>query len=163
MKYIALRAKFNQNLEVLYDDQESSALFYIALEYTAGITRMQFMGQQQDEVAPDTEIKLLDVLHELKSGKPIQYIIEEAWFYGLKFRVTPDVLIPRDETEELVDLIIKEFKISNPAPKMLLDIGTGSGCIAISIKKKLRISGCKRKCHYKRGICRVYRSRRFDL
>jgi release factor glutamine methyltransferase len=137
MKYIALRAKFNQDLEDLYDFQESSALFYIALEKAEGTGRMQFIEKQQSEVAAATEFKLLELLNELKSGKPIQYAIGEAWFYGLKFLVTPDVLIPRDETEELVDLIIKDIKSANPAPKMLLDIGTGSGCIAIAVKKKI--------------------------
>jgi release factor glutamine methyltransferase len=77
------------------------------------------------------------ILTQLQSGQPIQYILGETIFYGLPFKVNPSVLIPRPETEELVDLIIKENinrKVS------ILDIGTGSGCIAVSLQKKLPLS-----------------------
>ncbi len=75
-------------------------------------------------------------LPRLKQGEPLQYILGEADFFGLKFRVSPDVLIPRQETEELVDQVLQLKKqYLNSTPK-ILDIGTGSGCIAISIQKK---------------------------
>ena len=77
------------------------------------------------------------VLDELKLGKPIQYILGDCEFYGLKFKVNPNVLIPRPETEELVDLIIHQNKNSEIT---ILDIGTGSGCIAIALQKKLSLS-----------------------
>ena len=73
-----------------------------------------------------------EIVNRLLTHEPIQYILGEAYFYGLKFSVSPDVLIPRAETEELVDWIISEEK--DPY-KRLLDIGTGSGCIPISIDK----------------------------
>lgn len=66
--------------------------------------------------------------------EPVQYILGEAWFYGLQFRVTPDVLIPRPETEELVQYALSQLKLPD---QKVLDIGTGSGCIAITLKKNV--------------------------
>jgi len=77
---------------------------------------------------------VIDIVSMLKLQKPIQYILGEADFFGLNFTVTPDVLIPRQETEELVDWVIKS---TGNAPCSILDIGTGSGCIAVSLASKL--------------------------
>ena len=83
-------------------------------------------------------VQLINVLHELKAQKPIQYILGETDFYGLKFKVNSDVLIPRPETEELIDWIIKENIIRQTDKKLrILDIGTGSGCIAITLAKHI--------------------------
>lgn len=84
----------------------------------------------------DAEI-IIDIVSQLKLQKPIQYILGEADFFGLIFTVTPEVLIPRQETEELVDWIIKS---TGHNPKSILDIGTGSGCIAISLAANLEKS-----------------------
>ncbi len=70
---------------------------------------------------------------ELLNFRPVQYVLHEAFFYGMKFFVDKNVLIPRPETEELVDHVIKE----NPTAKSILDIGTGSGCIPVALKKKI--------------------------
>lgn len=86
------------------------------------------------------EANLIDILNRLLKHEPMQYILGNAWFYGNKFIVTPDTLIPRSETEELVELILdtvsndKVLASSNPK---IIDIGTGSGCIAISLKLNL--------------------------
>ena len=77
------------------------------------------------------------VFQRLVHGEPIQYIAGHAWFYGLKFKVTPDVLIPRPETEELVEWIIADQRKSNAGDIHILDIGTGSGCIAITLASQL--------------------------
>lgn len=135
MNYKALKHHFTQSLASLYEEQESSGLFFIALHNIDGYTRMQFLEKQQLEVRAVTAAALMNILEELKTGKPIQYILQEAWFYKLKFTVSPSVLIPRDETEELVDLIIRNEK--SRSDQHLLDIGTGSGCIAIALKKNL--------------------------
>lgn len=75
------------------------------------------------------------IIDKVVKGQPVQYVIGKARFYGMDFNVTPDVLIPRPETEELVDLIVKE----NPESDLrVLDVGTGSGCIAISLARNLR-------------------------
>jgi release factor glutamine methyltransferase len=137
MKYKALKQQFNRSLATLYDEYESSSLFFIALQKVEAYTRMQFLEMQQQEVPESAVIALMTILEELKTGKPIQYILQEAWFYKMKFKVNPAVLIPRDETEELVDLIIRDEKLGGESSKRLLDIGTGSGCIAIALKKNL--------------------------
>ena len=98
---------------------------------------MQFLEKQQEEVEPKHQEVLTGVIDELCAGKPIQYILEEAWFYKLCFKVNENVLIPRDETEELVDLIIKNERKTGLSKKGILDVGTGSGCIAIALKKNL--------------------------
>ncbi len=75
-------------------------------------------------------------LKELKEGQPLQYVTGKAWFYDMEFNVTPDVLIPRPETEELVDLVIKHFK-AHVGSVSFLEIGTGSACIAVTLAKNL--------------------------
>jgi release factor glutamine methyltransferase len=88
-------------------------------------------------LSEEEEAKLMAILERLLTHEPIQYILGNAWFYGNRFSVTPDVLIPRSETEELVELVIeklnKNFK-NDTTTFQLIDIGTGSGCIAISLK-----------------------------
>lgn len=81
--------------------------------------------------------KIQETLQRLKRGEPIQYIAGHAWFFGYKLIVSPDVLIPRPETEELTAWLIEEIKRSDGHPYRVLDIGTGSGCIALTLKKKL--------------------------
>lgn len=86
------------------------------------------------------EANLMDILNRLLKHEPMQYILGNAWFYGNKFIVTPDTLIPRSETEELVELILNTVAnnegLAGSNPK-IIDIGTGSGCIAISLKLNL--------------------------
>lgn len=137
MKYKELKALFVNELTELYDEQESSGLFLITIQKLSGYNRIQYYEQQQSVVEQVLLDHFLEILQDLKLGKPIQYILQETNFYGLRFKVTPDVLIPRDETEELVDLIIRDIKFAPEKFKTLLDIGTGSGCIAISLKAKV--------------------------
>lgn len=82
------------------------------------------------------EANLMDILNRLLKHEPMQYILGNAWFYGNKFIVTPDTLIPRSETEELLELILNTVGLASSYPK-IIDIGTGSGCIAISLKLNL--------------------------
>ena len=72
------------------------------------------------------------ITDRLLKNEPVQYVLNESWFYDIPFYVDSNVLIPRQETEELVDWVIKENKFDNPS---ILDVGTGSGCIAVAIKK----------------------------
>ena len=85
--------------------------------------------------------KLKKYLEELLQHKPVQYVLHEAWFYKMKFFVNEHVLIPRPETEELVEWIVEDVRSAKYDVRFeefkILDIGTGSGCIAISIKKEL--------------------------
>lgn len=119
--------KLTLQLLELYPEQEASTLVEWLLEYHFGIRRADSFRSFVEE---DLPAKFYQDLERLKTGEPIQYILGKAPFYGREFAVTRDTLIPRNETEELVHLIIKE----NRAPGLrVLDIGTGTGCIPISL------------------------------
>lgn len=134
MKASELRKLFNENL-VNYSAQERDILFFQSLDYFAKISKINFLLNTNQELIPNDEKEILSCLNQLRQNIPIQYITGEASFFGLSFFVNPDVLIPRQETEELVDLIIKSVDKSKEIS--ILDIGTGSGCIAISLAKFL--------------------------
>lgn len=93
---------------------------------------------RQESVLPDfAQQRITDLIHRLQRHEPLQYIVGNARFHGHKFKVTPAVLIPRPETEQLVDLIVDENKESD---LRVLDMGTGSGCIAISLARALKFA-----------------------
>jgi release factor glutamine methyltransferase len=125
-----------EKLSPLYPPSEVEGLTRLILEHITGFNQLQ-MHLNQTEPLPEPKImQITEILNRLLTNEPIQYILGETEFYGLKFTVTPDVLIPRAETEELVDWIISEETVQC---KSLLDIGTGSGCIPISIDKNANI------------------------
>ena len=98
------------------------------------------LGYSRYEESPLTEetlTRLNRVFERLLAGEPIQYIAGHAWFFGSSFKVSSDVLIPRPETEELVDWVISDVRHYSGPPLNIIDIGTGSGCIAITLKKYL--------------------------
>lgn len=129
--------RFIEETADLYDQEEAGQLFYLVIEQLAGLKRSQLMMMPQEELPEPLLSGLLEILSALKQGDPVQYLLGEAWFYGSRFLVNPSVLIPRPETEELVDWILSEKSFSGRPGLRLLDIGTGSGCIAISLKKHL--------------------------
>lgn len=137
MKLEALENQFTIALCEIYDLDEAKALFGIAAEFVLKCTATQLKMMQTDEVGFAQAKQLLSILEALKMGKPIQYILGEAYFYGFVFQVNQDVLIPRPETEELVEWIIQDNKNKDLKNRSLLDIGTGTGCIPIAIKKYL--------------------------
>jgi release factor glutamine methyltransferase len=116
-------------------DGEARATALIIIEYFFDMSPTQIMVKEDIQpVSKETEQHLLQVINAIKTGEPVQYTLGETEFYGLTLFVDRSVLIPRPETEELVDLIIKENTGFNG---QFLDIGTGSGCIAISLAKGL--------------------------
>jgi release factor glutamine methyltransferase len=133
------RTVLTKELNKVYDSDELKNIIDLVLEY---ITTMPRMEQVKSKLAYLTcgQLETIDSITErLKKNEPIQYVLGEAWFAGMKFKVNKNVLIPRPETEELVDWIVKENaqrSIINVQFSMI-DIGTGSGCIPIAIKKKL--------------------------
>ncbi|PWH82186.1 peptide chain release factor N(5)-glutamine methyltransferase [Algibacter marinivivus] len=133
MKVKDIQNIFHVELDVLYGEEEVNSFFFILIAHYNNITRIQ-LAVNPDMVIDDYE-NILNALQLLKKQKPIQYIIGETEFYGLPFKVNENVLIPRPETEELVDWVLKE--VDNNKPITILDIGTGSGCIAISLAKNL--------------------------
>lgn len=126
--------KFVKELDGLYDAEEAGALAVLTLGHLCRLSRGQVLLKKTQALDPQTETSLEIILQELVTGKPLQYILGETEFYGLRFLVNPSVLIPRPETEELVDWILRETA-KRPELRSLLDIGTGSGCIPVAVKK----------------------------
>ncbi len=128
-----------EKLQTIYNIDESKAITNNVFEELLLVKPHQIKILNID-LSEEEETNLMDILERLLTHEPIQYILGNAWFYGNKFSVTPDVLIPRSETEELVELVIEKIKENykkETATFQLIDIGTGSGCIAISLKLAL--------------------------
>ena len=132
------RDYFIQELTPLYDVGEAESFFYLILEAKHQLQRVD-LALQADLAFSESELKIWSsILEQLKKEIPIQYILGVTHFYGLEFEVNSAVLIPRPETEELVDWIIQNSKSKAQISKLkFLDIGTGSGCIAIALAKNL--------------------------
>ncbi|PKP12361.1 MAG: peptide chain release factor N(5)-glutamine methyltransferase [Bacteroidetes bacterium HGW-Bacteroidetes-3] len=118
-----------------YPETEIQSFFTILVEYKLHLSRIQLALEHNFELDNDDLDFLQNALLKLKNQIPIQYIVGETTFYGLMFEVDKNVLIPRPETEELVEWIVKNHKNRNSLK--ILDVGTGSGCIAISLAKNL--------------------------
>jgi len=137
---------FREELKGLYPKNELENFIFLTFQHYLGFSKTDLILNKNEKINEPELLRLNAVVEELKQNKPIQYILGETEFYGLKFKVTPDVLIPRPETEEMLQWIINDTKpskmprLSKPdrSKKMtILDIGTGSGCIAIALKKNL--------------------------
>ena len=139
MKAKDLKDIFHKELDAIYGKDEVTSFFYLSIEHHLNVARIQLILDSEFTLTKDETDVFFTILEDLKQQKPIQYILGETEFYGLQFKVNENVLIPRPETEELVDWIIKDskFKSQNSEPIKILDIGTGSGCIAISLAKHL--------------------------
>ena len=129
------RTYFIEKLTPLYDVMEAESFFNITLQELRGWKRVDVALNPAAELSSDEIERWNEVLNKLELQQPIQYIFGHTHFYGLDFEVNNNTLIPRPETEELVEWIIHENK-SRGAIK-IVDIGTGSGCIAISLAKNL--------------------------
>lgn len=129
------RNNFIEKLTPIYDVLEAESFFYIILEDFHQMKRIDLALNPTFEFSDSEVEKWTSVLEQLENQIPIQYILGNAHFYGLEFEVNENTLIPRPETEELVEWIIKQNGFSTEIK--ILDIGTGSGCIAISLAKNL--------------------------
>lgn len=121
-------------LQDTYSESEIKELTYIILEFVTKKPLSFILANKNTNLSANEYTQVNDIIRRLKNNEPYQYIIGAQEFMGMSFKVTPDVLIPRDETAELVNLIIHNH--SNTAPS-IIDIGTGSGCIAIALKKQM--------------------------
>ena len=121
------------DLSKMYDERESAAIANWVMGHVTGKSRIDRMLVKNEALSILQLEQLQTIQQQLSTHRPIQYVLGEAWFCEMKFTVNEHTLIPRPETEELVEWIWKE----NPAPDNLLDIGTGSGCIPIALYKKL--------------------------
>ena len=137
MTILEFKRYFKSELSELYTEAESAQLYSIFLYEKTGFDRFQQRRFAHQELLISDEEELQEITSELKTGKPYQQILGHTEFYGKKFFVDENVLIPRPETEELVELAIS--KIKNLKSKIqnlkLLDVGTGSGIIPITLKK----------------------------
>ncbi len=132
------RDQFIQELTPIYGMDEADSFFYLILDAKHQLKRVD-LALQPNLVFLITELEAWNlILDQLKKEIPVQYLLGTTHFYGLEFEVNPNVLIPRPETEELVDWIIESQNSEVRTQKLkILDIGTGSGCIAISLAKNL--------------------------
>ncbi|MCB9201437.1 MAG: peptide chain release factor N(5)-glutamine methyltransferase [Flavobacteriales bacterium] len=130
--------KYKETLSSKYTNNEVEIIFYSIAEFLLhqNQTILKIGKNEENPKLKDKEILFLSYLFELQKNKPYQYIIGESYFYGMKFFVNESTLIPRPETEELVEKILLDFQDSNLNKIKILDIGTGSGCIPITIAKK---------------------------
>lgn len=138
MKIKEYKSHFIKALLPFYDEMEAESFFLLLLENKHQLRRID-LALDVDIEFSETDISNWNaILEKLKIQIPIQYIIGATHFYGLEFIVDENVLIPRPETEELVDWIVKlNSKLSKTKALKILDIGTGSGCIAISLAKNI--------------------------
>ena len=138
MKIRAYRESFIGALTPQYGREEAESFFYLVLEDFRGMKRSD-LALQPDAILSEEEIPQWDfLLAQLHKEIPIQYILGNAHFFGLVFEVNDHVLIPRPETEELVQWILN---VAPSGPIRILDIGTGSGCIAVTLAKHLPDAG----------------------
>lgn len=134
-----MEQRFVAELSGQYGEGESMSLANLAIEDVCDFRYGKTFGGRSKDLSLEQEQLLLKVLDGLKREIPLQYLLGVADFFGLKFKVAPGVLIPRPETEELVDWILKDVAKGwhDAGPHLILDIGTGSGCIPVTLKKKL--------------------------
>jgi len=134
MSKTTIQSYFNslvEDISCMYPKHEAVSIAYVVVEHVLNYSKFKYT-EHRNELFPQSALELWNkILTELLTGKPIQYIIGIAPFYGLNFEVNSSVLIPRPETEELVDLVLN--KNTNELIRVL-DIGTGSGCIPVSLK-----------------------------
>ncbi len=137
MKALDLKEIYHKNLDTIYGKVEVESLFFLALEHFLDVPRIQLSLDKEFTIKKSEIDEFFNTLNDLKNQKPIQYIFGETEFFCLKFKVNKSVLIPRQETEELVALILQNSASIASEAIRILDIGTGSGIIAISLAKEL--------------------------
>ena len=135
MKLQEFRLLFNKDLQKLYPKTEIDAFFFRLAEDKLGLQLMDVFLKQDFVITSNKLVDLKAVISRLKKQEPIQYILGKTEFYGFPFLVDKNTLIPRPETEELVEWILTE--VDSKKPLQILDIGTGTGCIPISLAKHL--------------------------
>jgi release factor glutamine methyltransferase len=136
------RKNIIKSIDTIYEESEANNIADLIVEYITKQSRIESFLQKHKELSAE-QTKLLDQsIDRLQKHEPVQYISNECWFADTKFYVDKNVLIPRPETEELVDWVDRDFGLKSEVKSQrsqvrILDVGTGSGCIAIALKKKL--------------------------
>ncbi|HEU5291325.1 MAG TPA: peptide chain release factor N(5)-glutamine methyltransferase [Cyclobacteriaceae bacterium] len=117
------------------DPEEIQSILYIVLEAILGLSRADIIAEKSISFSAEFQHKLKTIIRQINQHEPVQYILGETYFFGRRFNVSPAVLIPRPETELLVEEVLKEIQPFTPGT--IVDIGTGSGCIAVTLAKEL--------------------------
>jgi release factor glutamine methyltransferase len=130
--------ELQQALKSIYEEGEATAIAHEVLSHITGMSKLERLAHKDTELTEQKESTLLNMQAELLTAKPLQYILGHAWFSGNEYKVNEQVLIPRPETEELVQWIIDDA--NKNAPLSLLDVGTGSGCVPIALKLALPLA-----------------------
>jgi release factor glutamine methyltransferase len=139
MTFEAAEQSLATALDGLYENREAATIAGMVMEFVTGKSKMDRWLQKNELLSIENLKSLEKYSKELLTGKPVQYVLGEAWFAGLCLTVNEHTLIPRPETEELVNLCAS-WAATNKiqiAPLQILEVGTGSGCIAIALQKKM--------------------------
>ncbi len=136
MKLKDIQQIFHTELDSVYGKQEVDSFFQILIEYYFNLPRFYLALDPEFSLAKDEQALMVKALHDLKQERPIQYIVGITDFLGMPIQVNENVLIPRPETEELVGWMYQELKAIDKLTFNILDVGTGSGCIAIALAKE---------------------------
>lgn len=158
MKLFEAERYIKEQLKKIYEEEEAGKIADLAIEHISGLSKTERISRKQEELSASQLEQLQKDLQRLQQHEPIQYIMNKTWFYGMELYVDPNVLIPRPETEELVQWIVDDVKASAKNVFVrdsmeadvtdqlkILDVGTGSGCIALALKKampKAEVWGC---------------------
>ncbi len=134
------KKQFQLTLPVFYDEMERSTIFYLVMEFVLAYTKVDCVLNGNETISDENRQKINAILQRLQNNEPIQYITQQANFFGYDFKVSPATLIPRAETEELVNWVLTEMKKQPQKNWRVLDIGTGTGCIPITIKKEFPLT-----------------------
>jgi len=130
------RKEILESIRNIYEQSEANTIAELLIESITKLPRSERIIKANQILSTSQKELLHSSIPRLQEHEPIQYVINEAWFGGMKFYVDRNVLIPRPETEELVEWVVNEVK-SQKLKVKILDVGTGSGCIAIALKRKL--------------------------
>lgn len=122
-----------EQLTPLYDEAEAKAVVRTVLEVRYGLTLTDILCGKVNDLSAEDGRSLEKIMQRLLQAEPVQYVLGEAEFAGRRFKVAPGVLIPRPETEELCAWIVSEHTSADGEPTTILDIGTGSGCLAVTL------------------------------
>jgi release factor glutamine methyltransferase len=131
-KLLDIYRSMQHELSGIYSAEEIRAMWFLLLEAFFGWSMMKALQRESETLTESEMLRLHYAIKDLKAEKPVQYITGYTWFYDVKIWVEPGVLIPRPETEELVDWILQDARHSDQTFRVL-DIGTGSGCIALAL------------------------------